>query len=261
MTGNGEWGVDVRDIEMTRKNAGGEATFHLKVSRSLRLQAGAGGIDRLPVMGPSGAGKSTFLNLLDPVNMQQAEVLKGPSGSIYGAGNGGVVVDIDEISVAQKEAGAGRRGDRHGIVLRIVGGVRVDRVVVADLQAVDRRAGPVGFELGVAVDEQRVAVIDHEAVDLRGIERVGIADGLDGLVGEAGGIEPVGVDAGTGDGRVVGRRAGTVGHGLVCGKARDEGETGDGERETAHIPVDRHFALLRIDMGLALARDGGRAQR
>jgi ABC-type lipoprotein export system ATPase subunit len=73
MTGNGEWGVDVRDIEMTRKNAGGEATFHLKVSRSLRLQAGAGGIDRLPVMGPSGAGKSTFLNLLSCTSLPQNE--------------------------------------------------------------------------------------------------------------------------------------------------------------------------------------------
>lgn len=68
---NRTWGVEVRDIEMTRKNAGGEATFHLKVSRSLSLQAGAGGINRLPVMGPSGAGKSTFLNLLSCTSLPQ----------------------------------------------------------------------------------------------------------------------------------------------------------------------------------------------
>jgi len=45
--------------------------------------------NNIPLTEPSG---STFLNLLDPVNMQEAEVLKGPSGSIYGAGNGGVVL-------------------------------------------------------------------------------------------------------------------------------------------------------------------------
>ncbi|MCG8373354.1 MAG: hypothetical protein MI700_07465, partial [Balneolales bacterium] len=38
---------------------------------------------------PSG---STFLNLLDVYNMQNVEVIKGPSGSIYGAGNGGVLL-------------------------------------------------------------------------------------------------------------------------------------------------------------------------
>ena len=42
-----------------------------------------------PLTEPTG---STFLNLLDPIQFQQAEVLKGPSGSLYGAGNGGVLL-------------------------------------------------------------------------------------------------------------------------------------------------------------------------
>lgn len=42
-----------------------------------------------PLTEPTG---STFLNLLDPIQFHQAEVLKGPSGSLYGAGNGGVLL-------------------------------------------------------------------------------------------------------------------------------------------------------------------------
>ncbi len=42
-----------------------------------------------PLTEPTG---STFLNLLDPIQFREAEVLKGPSGSIYGAGNGGVLL-------------------------------------------------------------------------------------------------------------------------------------------------------------------------
>lgn len=43
----------------------------------------------IPFTEPTG---STFLNLLDPSNMQSVEVIKGPAGSVYGAGNGGVLL-------------------------------------------------------------------------------------------------------------------------------------------------------------------------
>ncbi|GAB5409790.1 MAG: TonB-dependent receptor [Balneolaceae bacterium] len=43
----------------------------------------------IPLTEPTG---STFLNLLDPSNMQEVEVIKGPGGSLYGAGNGGVLL-------------------------------------------------------------------------------------------------------------------------------------------------------------------------
>ncbi len=43
----------------------------------------------IPFTEPSG---STPLNLLDVINMQQVEVIRGPAGSIYGAGNGGVLL-------------------------------------------------------------------------------------------------------------------------------------------------------------------------
>jgi ABC-type lipoprotein export system ATPase subunit len=65
------WGVDVRAIEVARHNALGEQTFRLKLTRPLQLKAGAGGLNRLPVMGPSGAGKSTFLNLLSCTSFPQ----------------------------------------------------------------------------------------------------------------------------------------------------------------------------------------------
>ncbi len=42
----------------------------------------------IPYTEPTG---STFLNLLDVSNMQSLEVIKGPAGSLYGAGNGGVI--------------------------------------------------------------------------------------------------------------------------------------------------------------------------
>ncbi|MFV1883290.1 MAG: TonB-dependent receptor family protein [Balneola sp.] len=45
--------------------------------------------NQIPLTEPSG---STFLNLLDPFNMQAVEVIKGPGGSLYGAGNGGVLL-------------------------------------------------------------------------------------------------------------------------------------------------------------------------
>jgi len=43
----------------------------------------------IPFTEPSG---STPLNLLDVINMQDAEVIRGPAGSIYGAGNGGAIL-------------------------------------------------------------------------------------------------------------------------------------------------------------------------
>ena len=42
----------------------------------------------IPYTEPSG---STFLNLLDVSNMQSLEIIKGPAGSLFGAGNGGVI--------------------------------------------------------------------------------------------------------------------------------------------------------------------------
>ncbi len=45
--------------------------------------------NEIPLTEPTG---STFLNLLDPSNMQRIEVIKGPGGSLYGAGNGGVLL-------------------------------------------------------------------------------------------------------------------------------------------------------------------------
>src|SRR5690606_9289018 len=42
----------------------------------------------IPFTDPTG---STALNLLDNINMQHLEVIKGPAGSVYGAGTGGAL--------------------------------------------------------------------------------------------------------------------------------------------------------------------------
>ena len=53
----------------------------------------------IPFTEPSG---STPLNLLDVINMQEAEVIKGPAGSIYGAGNGGAILFNSRQSSADR---------------------------------------------------------------------------------------------------------------------------------------------------------------
>lgn len=53
----------------------------------------------IPFTEPSG---STPLNLLDVINMQEAEIIKGPAGSIYGAGNGGAILFNSRQSSANR---------------------------------------------------------------------------------------------------------------------------------------------------------------
>lgn len=57
----------------------------------------------IPFTEPSG---STNLNLLDVINMGRIEVIKGPAGSIYGAGTGGVVnIQSEADGKTQNQAG------------------------------------------------------------------------------------------------------------------------------------------------------------
>ncbi|MEX2605341.1 MAG: TonB-dependent receptor, partial [Gracilimonas sp.] len=65
----------------------------------------------IPFTEPSG---STFLNLLDVINMQQVEVIRGPAGSIYGAGNGGVLL-LESRQSNQSEVGAGTNIGSYGL--------------------------------------------------------------------------------------------------------------------------------------------------
>lgn len=57
----------------------------------------------IPFTEPSG---STPLNLLDVINMQEVEVIRGPAGSIYGAGNGGAIL-LESRQANQSEVGSG----------------------------------------------------------------------------------------------------------------------------------------------------------
>ena len=62
----------------------------------------------IPFTDPTG---STALNLLDNINMQHLEVIKGPVGSVYGAGTGGV---INISSRAPDDHFSGLRGGVQG---------------------------------------------------------------------------------------------------------------------------------------------------
>lgn len=49
------------------------------------------------------AGGNTYLNLIDPGSIASAEILKGPAGSIYGAGTGGVVTLMPLLGHAEEK--------------------------------------------------------------------------------------------------------------------------------------------------------------
>lgn len=64
----------------------------------------------IPFTEPSG---STPLNLLDVINMQEVEVIRGPAGSIYGAGNGGAIL-LDSRQSNESVAGSGAMFGSYG---------------------------------------------------------------------------------------------------------------------------------------------------
>ena len=65
----------------------------------------------IPFTEPSG---STPLNLLDVINMQDAEVIRGPAGSIYGAGNGGAIL-FNSRQSSRDVVGAGTTIGSYGL--------------------------------------------------------------------------------------------------------------------------------------------------
>ncbi len=65
----------------------------------------------IPFTEPSG---NTPLNLLDVINMQRAEVIRGPAGSIYGAGNGGVLL-LESRKSNQNEVGTAASFGSYGL--------------------------------------------------------------------------------------------------------------------------------------------------
>jgi len=64
----------------------------------------------IPFTDPTG---STALNLLDNINMQHIEVIKGPAGSVYGAGTGGVM-NIKSSSGSEPVLQGGVQGGSYG---------------------------------------------------------------------------------------------------------------------------------------------------
>ena len=62
------------------------------------------------------AGGSTPLNLLDPAIIGRVEVLKGPAGSVYGAGTGGVALfSTPEVAAGSSRVAAGATVGSYGL--------------------------------------------------------------------------------------------------------------------------------------------------
>src|SRR5690606_6898035 len=59
--------------------------------------------NEVPFTAPDG---TTALNLLDPANIKTSQVIKGPSGSIYGAGNGGAISLYSQPNQAENRVSA-----------------------------------------------------------------------------------------------------------------------------------------------------------
>ena len=67
------------------------------------------------------AGGSTPLNLLDPAIIGRLEVLKGPAGSVYGAGTGGVALfSTPEVAAGRSAATVGATVGSYGLHRRTV---------------------------------------------------------------------------------------------------------------------------------------------
>ncbi|HEX5172382.1 MAG TPA: TonB-dependent receptor [Cyclobacteriaceae bacterium] len=68
----------------------------------------------LPFTDPGG---NTYLNLLDFSSIRQAEVVKGPGGSLYGAGTGGVLIlNSDSFTEDQTSIGFSTVGGSYGLL-------------------------------------------------------------------------------------------------------------------------------------------------
>ena len=67
------------------------------------------------------AGGSTPLNLLDPALIGRLEVLKGPAGSVYGAGVGGVArFSTPEVAAGQSRVAAGTTVGSYGLIRNMI---------------------------------------------------------------------------------------------------------------------------------------------
>ncbi len=65
-------------------------------------------------------GGDTYLNLIDPIHVQQAQVFKGPAGSLYGSGTGGAILLNSQWQTEQAQQ------DELGLQLGSFGTARLD---------------------------------------------------------------------------------------------------------------------------------------
>jgi iron complex outermembrane recepter protein len=68
--------------------------------------------NEVPFTSPDG---TTALNLLDLANIRTSEIVKGPSGSIYGAGNGGAISLFSQPSLTENRISADYLGGDFGL--------------------------------------------------------------------------------------------------------------------------------------------------
>jgi iron complex outermembrane receptor protein len=69
-------------------------------------------LDGMPFTDATG---NTYLNLIDPNQLQSVEIIKGPAGSLYGANTGGVVLLNSQHDTARNSFGAGLNGGSYGL--------------------------------------------------------------------------------------------------------------------------------------------------
>lgn len=101
----------------------------------------------IPFTSPDG---TTALNILDLSNIQNAEVIKGPAGSIYGAGNGGVISFESRKTVTENLASTDLSVGNFGLQRYRIG--------------VDQQIGNGGFSASY-VHQKSDGYRDHSAVD------------------------------------------------------------------------------------------------
>jgi iron complex outermembrane receptor protein len=69
-------------------------------------------LDGMPLTDATG---NTYLNLIDPAQVQSAEIIKGPSSSVYGANTGGVVLLNSVYPVVKNRVEAAVSGGSYGL--------------------------------------------------------------------------------------------------------------------------------------------------
>lgn len=123
----------------------------------------------LPFTDPGG---NTYLNLLDFNSIRQAEVIKGPGGSLYGAGTGGVLIlNTDGSGEDQSSLGFSAIGGSYGLFRYSLNAHNVSDKAVFDVQYAHQGAD--GYREQSKMTRDAIQLVGNINVDER--RKVGIS--------------------------------------------------------------------------------------